>query len=366
MRRRAGIQACLLLVGGVASAQSPSANVPRERSQPYVFQLPGLVREEWTTNLFDGAPDERRWRLRALPRLQIGQDRLVAGVGADLNYSEDENTKLDPEAPQILRDNYKSRSARLDLAFLRVRPASWLHLEGGRFAMPVRLTEMLWDADLRPQGAALRLETSTNDFERLALTALGAQGSHVLKDKSRMLLLSAEAAIKTGYESRFAVLGSLLDFSRLDSLDPRLYRQNATAMGAYTQRYRVIDVQARVYNEGAYPMQIVADYCWNIRAESANRGFWASITLGSTKNSRAILEYTYALVDREATVAAFSSDDFRWGTGFEAHRGEITVPNGPRTTLHAIAQLQRFKDAETAAEQGHWVRRFRVELRFTF
>jgi hypothetical protein len=366
MRRCAGVLACLLLTGGVVSAQSSSATVPQDRSRPYVFELPGLARQEWTTDLFGGVPDERRWRLRVLPRLQIGQDRLVAGIGADLNYSQDENTKLDPEAPQVLRDNYNSRSGRLDLAYLRVKPVSWLHLEGGRFPMPIGLTEMLWDADLRPQGGALRLETSTKDFERLAFTVLGAQGSHILKDQSRLLLFSAEAAIKTGYEARFAVRGSLLDFSRLDSLDPRLRRQNTTLADAYAQRYRVVDLQARIYNEGAYPMQIVADYCWNTRVKTDNRGFWAAITLGSTKNSRARFEYTYASVDREATVAAFSADDFRWGSGFEAHRGEVMVPNGPRTTLHAIAQLQRFKDSETTEEQEHWVRRFRVELRFTF
>jgi hypothetical protein len=366
MMRRAGILACLLLAVGGASAQDSSSSMPPERSRPYVFQLPGLARQEWTTDLFGGIPDERRWRLRVLPRLQIGQERIVAGIGADLNYSQDENATLDPEAPQILRDNYDSRSARLDLAFLRVLPARWLRLEGGRFAMPVGLTEMLWDADLRPQGAALRLETSTKDFERLALTALGAQGSHIVEDKSRLLLLSAEAAIRTGYESRFAIQGSLLDFSKLDALDPRLRRQNTVALDAYAQRYRVLDLHARVYNEGAYPMQIVADYCWNTKAKAANRGFWSAITLGSTKNSRARFEYTYALVDRDATVAAFSADDFLWGSGYEAHRGEIMVPNGPRTTLHAIAQLQRFKDSESAEEQEHWVRRFRVELRFIF
>ena len=79
-------------------------------------------------------------------------DRL--GVGGDFNYSSDENTE---PPPLLLRDNYDSRSARVDLAFARVEPVRWLRIEGGRFEMPVRLTEMIWDRDLRPQGAALTL-----------------------------------------------------------------------------------------------------------------------------------------------------------------------------------------------------------------
>jgi hypothetical protein len=60
-----------------------------------------------------------------------------------------------------VRDNYKSRDARFDLAFGRLEPASWIRIEGGRFEMPVRLTEMIWDRDLRPQGGALTLGVRT-------------------------------------------------------------------------------------------------------------------------------------------------------------------------------------------------------------
>ena len=71
------------------------------------------------------------------------------------------------------------------------------------------------------------------------------------------------------------------------------------------------------------PVQLVADYCWNTAAERGNQGLWLAAVLGSTDVSRARLEYTYAKVDKDATVAAFNADDFFWGTGWEGHRGDL-------------------------------------------
>src|SRR6185369_1600904 len=86
--------------------------------------------------------------------------KLRLGVGGDFIYSSDENTAVPAglRTRPLVRDNYDSRDARVDLAFARFEPVSWLRVEGGRFEMPLGLTEMIWDRDLRPQGGALTLE----------------------------------------------------------------------------------------------------------------------------------------------------------------------------------------------------------------
>jgi hypothetical protein len=90
------------------------------------------------------------------------------------------------------------------------------------------------------------------------------------------------------------------------------------------------------------------------------------VSLGNVGTSRARVEYTYAKIDKDATVAAFSTDDFYWGTGFEAHRADLGTGTMKSSSVHAIAQWQRFKDSPDPAVQDQWVTRYRLELRVTF
>ena len=45
--------------------------------------------------------------------------------------------------------------------------------------------------------------------------------------------------------------------------------------------------------------------------------------MGATGVSRGQLDYTYAKVDKDATLAAYNTDDFFWGTGWEGHRVDL-------------------------------------------
>jgi hypothetical protein len=367
----------LLIAAAPAAAQEPFAVQKRAG-----FELDALVRHEWTRKIFVSPTEtrnEERWRLRLLPRITAGGDRYSVVIGGDFNYDPDSrNTEVpdtldvDPERdvikPTLLRDNYDSRSARLDLAFARLEPLSWLRLEVGRFPMATGLTEMLWDKDLRPQGGLVRLGTrTTGDIETLSASFLVTQGGHVFDDgDARLMLGTANAKLKggSGTESHIELTGSYLHFTKVNELEPMIRRQNRRAAdGTLLSTFRVADVVARLQLTGGLPMQIVADYAWNTSADDQNRGVWLALVLGSLSTSRARLEYVYARVDRDVTVAAFATDDFFWGTGWEGHKLELASQSGPRFTGHLIGQLQRFKESGNAAERDHWVQRLRVELR---
>jgi hypothetical protein len=342
-------------------------NAPFQVVKKGGLEVDGVARQEWTRKIFvgpDETRDDDRWRLRLLPRVSTGGEKFMIGVGGDFNYSKDEN--VDPK-PSILRDNYDSRSARLDLAFAHLQPLSWLEVDGGRFVMPIGFTEMIWDKDLRPQGGAARLSTGTiGDIERLTATFLYSQGSHVFDDgKARMLVGNATARLKAGMDHRIEVSASYLDFSRLDELEPMIRRQNTRDpdTGFLRNKFRVMDVVVRMHIGGGTPMQVVGDMAWNTEAEEQNRGVWVGVVLGSLKLSRARAEYAYASMDRDVTVAAYATDDFFWATGWQGHRLDIGTRFGDRMSTHIIGQLQRFKDAPTPEEQDHWMQRLRVEVR---
>jgi hypothetical protein len=75
-------------------------------------------------------------------------------------------------------------------------------------------------------------------------------------------------------------------------------------------------------------------------------------------------EYTFATVDKDATLAAYPTDDFFWQTGWEGHRVDLGVRLVDRLTLHGVGQLERFKDSPRPEERDHWNKRIRAELRY--
>ena len=113
-------------------------------------------------------------------------------------------------------------------------------------------------------------------------------------------------------------------------------------------------------------MQLVFDYCWNNAVDAENKGLWFAAVLGAIGVSPARLEYTYAKVDKDATLAAYNSDDFFWGTGWEGHRGDLGVSTRKNNSIHGIAQWQRFKDSPDPLVRDEWVTRYRLEWRTRF
>jgi len=358
----------------LAAAQDPAPVYQQGKQYSVEVKVDGLLRQEWTDSITFIENDRALGRLR--PRVEIGIDRFLLGVGGDFLYGTERNTAFLPTLP-LLRDNYDSRDARLDLAFVRAQPSGWLTLHAGRFAMPVRLTEMVWDRELRPQGAALALQAvDRGPFKRLALTGLGARGSHVFpaggvfdfSDRETMWIASASALAGVGERATVELLASYVTFGDLEHVDRRLRRQNTrTAPGGPLGRdYDVVDLIARFNREGRVELQIVADYCWNTAVDSGNKGVWLAAVLGSTRTAPASLEYTFARMDPDATLAAFAADDFLWETGWEGHRADLGVRLRDHYALHAVAQRQRFKDAPRVAERDIWLDRYRLEVRIRY
>jgi hypothetical protein len=121
----------------------------------------------------------------------------------------------------------------------------------------------------------------------------------------------------------------------------------------------------RIRIQGNSPVQLVADYCWNRSLDTDNKGLWLAAVFGAIKSTPARLEYTYAKVDKDATMAAYATDDFFWATGWEGHRADVGFRAGEHSSLHAVGQLQRFKDSPRTEEHDHWVKRIRIEWRIS-
>jgi hypothetical protein len=365
--RLAATSLCALAVTSAASAQDPAAVYQKQQKQAFRFAGDTVARYEWTKDIPGGVPDQNRYVLWARPRVEMTIGPVEFGAGGAFNYSDDENDKPPEGQPLLLiRDNYRSRDARLDLAWGKVTLGPFMAV-GGRFLMPLPLTEMIWDRDLRPQGGAARVMLGeAKSPARLSLYGIYAIGSHVFEDESTMYGGAGEISLGRLNESTLDFTGAYLQFDDLAKLDTTIRRQNTRVAGLIVGEYKVVDLVGRLGRGGQVPMQLVFDYCWNTAKDVNNKGLWMAAVLGAIGVSPAELSYTYAKVDKDATLAAFSTDDFFWGTGWEGHRIDIGASTRKKNSVHAIAQWQRFKDSPDPVVAEQWVKRWRLEWRTSF
>ena len=370
--RRAALAASLALLALAApgTAQDPAPVYQQQQKKAFRFAGDSLARYEWTRDIptADGLVNEDRYLVQVRPRVELNVGPIELGVGGAFNYSDVEND-LPPEGlerPLLIRDNFRSRDTRLDLAWGKLT-AGPVVAQGGRFIMPIPFTEMIWDRDLRPQGGAVALnfapKTSSNRF---ALHGIYATGSHVYEDESVMYGGAVELQLAGGADSSLQLVGSYLQFDELARLDVPIRRQNTRVDGLIAGSYRVVDLIGRIRRGGQMPLQLIGNYCWNTEIDESNKGLWLAAVLGDLGTSRLRAEYTYAKIDRDATLAAFNSDDFFWGTGWEGHRADLGTSLGKNSSMHGIAQWQRFKDSPDPVAREEWVTRYRLEWRTAF
>lgn len=367
---------CLVLVIFLLPS---TARAQQQQQAPITGDV--LIRQEWNDGFFtkpDPTPSSRT-RFQIRPRFEVETQTLLLGVGADINYSKDNNLepKDVPLPLALIRDNYDSRSIRLDLAYLGLNLSPALQVRAGRMAQPLHLTEMIWDKDLRIQGgsAALTLHRGITGEPTVRLAGIYSRGSHVFVDSKDtegsslgdgVTLKGGSLDIGFGSSKRLDVSGSYLVYDKLDFLERKIRRQNTRVNGALVREYQIMDVVVRLRTDTPFPIQLVFDGARNRKAPDQRDGVWGALVLGSLQETRFKGEYTFARVDRDVTVAAYTTDDFFWGTGWLGHRAEVAFAQSAKSSFHVIGQMQRFKDSANLDERTNWVKRLRLEVRRTF
>ena len=362
LRRAAQAGAFLALVAAPAvRAQTADYFAPRPFQLRWSADLE--LRQEWT-EAFGRKEVEDRQRGRLLAGVDGEYRRLRFGVTGDFVYSSDDNVaELATPGFRTQRDNYRSRDARVDSAYVSAAPVSWLRLDAGRFRMPIGFTGLVWDADLRAQGAALTLAASDlGRLSRLGLTFLGSRGSHVFDDQETTTwAVASDVDLELGERTSLGLMGAFVTWQDAYDLEAPLWRQNTARGDAFVYDYEVLDVVARLHRDGAIEAELVADVCRNLAAEEGHTGVWLALVLDGVVRGWPRLEYVYAWVDRDATLGAYPADDYLWTTGWEGHELKLDVRVGGHVVLRAAGLYSRYKDAPQTRFREDWVGRARLE-----
>lgn len=312
--RRIAVALMLSLVASVSIAQTTDDDAllltpeqPQSSSTRFIADL-------WLNqDHVSGLPNNRASINRTRGRLRFGVGGTFASnwdfaATARIAQGSDENRDN-----RRNNDNERSDSFGVDQVLLRWHASEMSSLQFGKAPLPLDLSPMLWDPDLRPAGVAYEQAIALGEFNRLHWIAGYFAGQHLYGDTSRIGTAQISFRWRDGAPTRASASLSWLDFSGLEELTRQgLGRTNAVASGDYRSDYRLLDLQLGAHTElGSWPIDLHLDLVRNFGADFARDGARLSLSGGDHRQPGG-LEFGVAIerIQREAVLAAFNSDDW--------------------------------------------------------
>jgi len=115
-------------------------------------------------------------------------------------------------------DNVRPRDLALDSLYLQYSPAEGQHLEAGKDALPLDLSRMLWDPNLRPAGLSFASRDQLSDSTALRFAAGTFLGQHLSGDQSRLYAAQVGLRFREQDLVQPEFMLSYLHFTKLDNL----------------------------------------------------------------------------------------------------------------------------------------------------
>ncbi len=277
-----------------------------------------VLRGDHVSGLPGGRQDLERVRARARLGLTwwLG-DRLEIGGAIEASQGSDDN--IDNRRNN---DNERSDAWTLDRLFVRWRLGEHARVTLGKDALPLTLSPLLWDEDLRPAGASVEHDLPMGEFDRLSLAAGYWAGQHLYGDDSRIAAAQVGWHLREGARLGGSILLGLIDFDRLETLTRQgLARQNRIAGGQLVSDYRLIDLQfigrARL---GDLPLRVGVDLARNLGADDKRDADRLDVRLGDDGRARGWeIGYAVQRIQRDAAMAAFNDDDWWFHADARGH-----------------------------------------------
>ncbi len=258
---------------------------------------------------------------------------------------------------QTLTAAFSKKPVWLDLAYADWHPGfvPGLHVVMGRMKNPFVApgkTELIWDHDLNPEGAAVTWAGKFGGFEPFVATDVSFVDE---REKTKdALLLGAQAGLRgTFLDGRlwFTAGGSYYDYT--NTKGSAAYFDAAKGFGnsvadadaddksnpvTYLNDYNLVEGFVEVGGKIlGFPVTAVADVVTNLDPAKDNLGWLAGVVLGKAKEPYSFeLRYNYRVVEKDAVLGAFTDSDFRGGgADGKGHEAGIDVVLGSHVALGA-------------------------------
>ncbi|CAN5885695.1 putative porin [soil metagenome] len=364
----------LLVLAHPLAAQAPT----RDDSVRVRLAADFRLREEHTSGV-QPARTRLRVRFRGGGTFQLSPELLV---GARISTGD----PADPRSPHhTLGAAFRRIDLNLDRAHVTFAPRAvpGLQATAGKFGHPFWSNpvygELVWDADVQPEGAALTYARGTRaDTRSLAL----ATGVYALLENASATDVTAFVAQAAGRHRLAArTFGTAAvawyGYSGLatGAAGPilRLNAGNAIAGdGGFASDFRILNALASLDHAAlGRPLVLSGEYIRNFGAAPDQRdsGWAVGTALGALAQPGGWRGYyQWQVVAREAVLSAVAQDDFVFGTSHRSHVFGVAYQWRRTAGVHLWALLSRpaAPVPAVAAEPDRLRGRVRLDLNLTF
>ncbi len=331
-----------------------SSDLPSSSSWTDRIQLNGDMRYRHETIDAENSSERNRQRIRARTHLKARVNDSVT-VGFGLATGGDDPVSSN----QTLGNGLSSKSVRIDLAYFDwTTPVEGLSVIGGKFENPFRRAGsngLLWDSDLRPEGAALT-------FNRGALTAtvvgLWTEESATEDDT---FALASQLDWRHALGDDVGLLAGIGYYNFVDVKgEPALFDRNprgnsVDAAGNYLFGFEEVEAFAELsFNIAELPVTLFADYVRNLDAGDFDTGYAIGGKISLRAGSRPLqLAYIYQDLEADAVLGLLTDSDFvGGGTDGKGHILKIGYPLTDKISLRGTLFLNE-RDGNLGTEEDY-------------
>ena len=287
-----------------------------------------LLRQDWLRSYRPGGDNESRLllRLRYGPTWQIDDQWSMAGA-----ISIDEST-IGNEYLLYYNDNQRPRDLAVDTLHLDYSSGTGQHAEAGKDVLPLNLTRMLWDPDLRPAGVSYDYRGKLGDETAVRLVAGVFLSQYLSGDQSRFSALQAGIRFRQEESVQPEFILSYLHFTGTDRLalsgedrgNPvilgescNIYYCGRLGPVRFADDYELLDLQSALHVVGAVPFRVLLDLDKNLGAtHGADRAMRFEAALGNSFESGGQeVGFATQRIQRAAVLGAFNDDDWWFHAG---------------------------------------------------
>jgi hypothetical protein len=294
-----------------------------------------LLRQDWLRSWRPAGDNESRLllRLRYGPTWQI-DDQWSLGGALRIDESSIGNEHL-----LDYNDNQRPRDLALDALHLDYSSGTGHHAEAGKDELPLTLSRMLWDPDLRPAGVSYAYRAKLGDDTAVRFVAGAFLSQYLSGEQSRFTAYQAGIRFREQESLQPEFILSYLHFTDTDRLVlTGEDRGNPVVLGKppctnsigvcicpgscaipldFADRYELADLQFALHVVGRAPFRVLLDLDKNLGAErGADRAARIELAWGNSFEAGGQeVGYSAQRIQHSAVLGAFNDDDWWFHAG---------------------------------------------------
>lgn len=288
-------------------------------------------------------------------------------------------SRSDPNSPhQTLGEAFHRFELNLDRALVRYKPhwAKRVTAVAGKLEHPFWRNpvygDLVWDADVSPEGAT---QTYSYEGSGRVRTARIAMGEYILLEQGRggeAGVFAAQGRVVLSPAEQVSFDGALA-YYRYGNLTPgdallilSESGDNARAAGdsAFASGFHIVHpILAWSYASRALVLTAAGEYIRNTEAHTSRNEGYALGTFITTRGTR--VYYQWQRVEQDATLAAVAQDDFLYTTNHISHVVGVKRSLAAGLALHGWGLASR-RVRGTPEETSRYAWRLRMDLDITF